>query len=78
MDRMIKSGEELIIFFQDTIMVNSKGGKQFPVEAIVDGKVRKDILCSYNQGKFTANGRVRRISFKNLGGGVHKAYEDSL
>lgn len=78
MERMIRNAEELMIFFQEIIRVNSKGGKQHPVEAMVDTKVRKDVLCSVGQGKFVAVGRVRRIGFENLGGGVYKAFEEEL
>jgi hypothetical protein len=41
---------------------------------MVDGKVRKEVLTSIEQGKIILEGRVLKIQFENLGGGVYRAF----
>lgn len=36
--------------------------------------IRKEILTDINQGKMILDGRVEKINFENMGGGVYRAY----
>jgi len=38
----------------------------------VSTKVRKEFLCSENQGKFILKGTVVKAKFENIGGGVYR------
>ena len=41
---------------------------------MVTTKVRQQFLTSENQGKYIIKGRVEKIKFENLGGGVWRAH----
>lgn len=73
MEQAISTGQELIKHFQDIIRVNNKGFKQRSLKVYVRSKVRRDVLCSVEQGTLVADGWVYKITFESLGDGVYKA-----
>lgn len=79
MEIMIHSGEELYNHFQHIHKCNSRLERDMhKLEAYVSSKVRKEVLCSFEQGKIILEGRVCRLKFDNLGGGVYLAYVGAL
>jgi len=70
---MIKSGDALRKWFLN--LCPFYGVKQRWREGVcVTSAVRRDVLTDDRQGKIILKGAVRRIQFKNLGGGVYRAY----
>ena len=45
---------------------------------IVRAGIRRDILTDIDQGKIILDGRVKRITFENMGGGVYRTYVKEL
>ncbi len=43
----------------------------------VSTKVRRDILLGVDADKITLSGKVQKIQFENIGGGVWRAFVDS-
>ncbi len=75
MDYSIQDAMELYEYFSKLSRANTlnPNGRQHILEVFVTGKIRKDVMCSVEQGKIILEGRVKRILFENLGGGVYKA-----
>lgn len=72
----IKSADELNEHF---FIIARKQNKERAIKLLndgvmINGKVRKEVLTSMEQGKITLEGRVLKIQFENLGGGVYRAY----
>ena len=77
---MIKTGNELYSYFQQLAEKNLGLGDQakHSLQVMVDTQVRKQVLCSTDQGKIVLQGRVYKIVFENLGGGVYNATVNNI
>ena len=77
---MIKTGNELYSYFQQLAEKNLGLGDQakHSLQVMVDTQVRKQVLCSTDQGKIVLQGRVCKIVFENLGGGVYNATVNNI
>ena len=75
---MLKSENELI--GELSFIIKQK--RLFPTKrnspVYVSTKVRKECMVGINQNKFAAEGRVWKIKWTNLGGGVWEATEEKL
>lgn len=80
MEIAIQNSKELYDYFMRLSRNNTlnPNGKQHKLEVFVTGKIRKEIMCSVEQSKIVLDGRVKKIKFDNLGGGVYKAYLEDL
>ena len=77
---MIKTGNELYSYFQQLAEKNLGLGDQakHSLQVMVDTQVRKQVLCSTDQGKIVLQGRVYKIVFENIGGGVYNATVNNI
>lgn len=75
MEKAIETGDALMErFFYNGRFGGERAEQMLEKGVFVDGKVRKDILTSTEQGRITIEGRVRQIEFENTGGGVYRAF----
>ena len=73
MQKLIISGDELKLWFFNVIS-SYQGIEKIESGINVDTSVRREVLTDVGQGKIILNGRVLKIKFHNIGGGVYRAY----
>ena len=70
MEELIQSGQELLSWLTSLAKLNDYH-RQKAIErgVIVSTKIRKEFLCSVQQGQFILGGEVVKATFTNIGGG---------
>ena len=76
----INDYKELRQWFFNTnrISQNERANKLLSKGIYIGTSVRKELLCSIWQNKITMSGKVLKIRFENMTGGVYRAYIDVL
>ena len=78
MEKLIESGNELVEYFRiEYKRLSNRVGKRSEVMLkgiFVDGRVRKDLLISTEQGRYTQDGEFFNVEFESSGGGVYRAF----
>lgn len=73
MNDAITTGDDLYDYF-----FRCTKARETDASVFVSTKIRKEVLLNEKQGSITLNGKVRKIEFENMGGGVWKAAVPNL
>lgn len=74
MNQLIQNPEQIIEFFSTLNNASPMQIKDIEKGLLVNSKTIREFLVSEHQGQVIANGKVYDVQFKNMQGGVWKAF----